>query len=148
MTENEEQGTDALRAAAGRRVELKEALSAAEIAAAAPSAEPGWHDRLIEELQSLRLALSQHIEEVEAEDGLLSELTQLAPRLANEIGSVRDEHPDLCRRVEQSLAQAKLGADPAEVRLEVVGALAALAHHRQRGADLVYNGYNVDIGGS
>lgn len=148
MIENSERATDALRGAATRRIELKGALSSVEIAAASPSAEPGWHVRLIDELEELSTALLQHVDEVEASDGLLAELSQLAPRLVNQVGVVRDEHPLLCRQVAEAIVQAKLGADASDLRAQVVEALSAIAYHRQRGADLVYEGYSIDIGGS
>jgi len=34
-----------------------------------------------------------------------------------------------------------------EVRVELTALLAALARHRQRGADLIYEAFAVDIGG-
>ena len=83
MTDQNNDQTKALRAAAARRSELKAALSQVEIVAASPSAEAGWRTRLLEELEHLRAALLDHIEEVEAEDGLLDEMLAQAPRLAN-----------------------------------------------------------------
>ncbi len=34
-----------------------------------------------------------------------------------------------------------------ELRVELTALLAALARHRQRGADLIYEAYAVDLGG-
>jgi hypothetical protein len=148
MTHQNEPKSEALQAAAAKRVELKQALSQVEAAAASPSAEADWRDRLIRELEHLRLALLEHVEEVEAEDGLLAEMTAQAPRLANQIASVRDEHPDLCNQVDQTILDVRSKDDVIDLRTEVLETLTAVARHRQRGADLVYEGYNVDIGGS
>lgn len=145
--ENEEQ-SDALRSAAAKRGELKEALSLVEVAAAAPTGDSGWRAKLLGELEDLRVALSRHVEEVEAPDGLLAEMTIQAPRLANQIADVRDEHPELCRQVLQTITNVKTGSGVDELRTEILEMLAALARHRQKGADLVYEGYSVDIGGS
>lgn len=142
-----EERTAALQAAADKRVELKQALSQVEIAAASPSGESHWRDRLVLELEGLEAALDHHVEAVEAEDGLLAELTAAAPRLIKQIDDVRDEHPVLRRQVAEAIAAAKDRSDVGEIRAEVLDALNAIARHRQKGADLVYEGYEVDIGG-
>ena len=148
MADQHEDPSDALRAAAEKRVELKEALSQVENAAAAPSAEEGWRAKLLVELEHLRQALLDHVEEVEADDGLLNEMLDQAPRLANRIESVRNEHPDLCRRVDQAILDVRGDADVIDLRAEVLDTLSAIARHRQRGSDLVYEGYHIDIGGN
>lgn len=148
MTDQNEELSDALRVAAAKRHELKFALSQVEVAAASPFGESGWRARLLDELENLRVALSEHVEEVEAQDGLLAEMTIQAPRLANQIAHVRDEHPELCRQVAQTITSVKLSSDVDELRTEVLETLTALARHRQKGADLVYESYSVDIGGS
>lgn len=145
--QNKEQ-TKALRAAAAKRIELKDALSQVEVAAASPAADDGWRERLLAELERLRAALHQHVEEVEADDGLLNEMLHQAPRLANKIARVRDEHPELQQRVERNIIDVRDGENIIDLRSEVLETLAALARHRQQGSDLVYDGYNVDIGGS
>ena len=147
MSENADERSDALQAAARKRVQLKHALSQVEIAAASPSGVSGWYDRLIEQLEVLQTALLEHVEEVEAGDGLLAELAERAPRLVNQINHVRDQHPGLCQQVEQALAHVRGSAPVADLRVEVLEALSAIARHRQEGADLVYEGYTVDIGG-
>ena len=148
MAEETKQRTDALKDAAERRIELKQAVSQVETAAASPSGEPGWRPNLITELENLRSALHQHVEEVEADGGLLAELADIAPRLVNQIAHVRDEHPGLCDQVDRAIGQATGGAPVEELRRDVLDTLSAIARHRQKGADLVYEGYEVDIGGS
>jgi len=148
MTEKAEFRTGALKDAAERRIELKQALSQVETAAASPSGEPGWRHNLIKQLEDLRRALREHVEEVEADDGLLAELTEIAPRLVNQIAHVRDEHPDLCDQVDDAIGRATGGVPVPELRVDVLNTLASIASHRQKGADLVYEGYEVDIGGS
>lgn len=148
MTDQNEGKSEALRSAAVKRVKLKQALSQVEVAAASPFAGSGWHTKLLRELEDLRVALLEHVEEVEAQDGLLAELTNQAPRLANQIAHVRDEHPALCSQVAQAIVNAKNNSNVEDLRTEVLETLTAIARHRQKGADLVYEGYSVDIGGS
>jgi hypothetical protein len=139
--------TEALRAASERRIQLKVAVTNVERAAAAPSARGGWRDDLIVELEDLRIALDQHVHEVEGESGLLAELTQFAPRLVNKIDRVRDEHPALETQVAEAILSVKESESPDETRSTVLEALVSIARHRQKGADLVYEVYSVDIGG-
>jgi hypothetical protein len=146
MSEFEER-SEALIAATARRVELKTAVSRVELSAAAPSALPSWRDDIVRELDDLRIALDQHVSEVEGPDGLLAELGEAAPRLINKIDRVRDEHPDLCRQCGNTIELAKQTSEVSQLRSSVLELLVAIARHRQHGADLVYEGYNVDIGG-
>ena len=149
MAEQETARSQALEAASAKRVELKLALSKAETATAAPSADPNWAERLLDALRDLQTALYQHVEEVEAPGGLLAELTATAPRLANQIAHVRDEHPVLCQQVAETIGRLESASyAPETIRSEVTEILMAVVRHRQKGADLVYEGYNVDIGGS
>jgi hypothetical protein len=146
MTTANEQ-SKALAAATERRVELKEAVSAVERAAASPSAMPSWRDYVLRELESLRLALDRHVAVVEATDGLLAELTAEAPRLAHKIAQVRDEHPGLVRMVDETIILFNESDDTEAIRASILETLFAIVRHRQRGADLVFDGYHVDIGG-
>jgi hypothetical protein len=148
MSEKNEPRSGALRAAAEKRIELKQALSMVEIAAASPSGESGWRDALRRALEALQVALVEHVEEVEGDDGLLAELMATEPRLANRIGQLQDEHPKLCSQVAASLKAVTSVSDVDDLRDEVLDSLTAIVRHRQKGADLVYEGYSVDIGGS
>jgi len=147
VSESEMQQGRALEAARQRRVELKGAVSNVEIAASSPIGGPNWRSNLQTELENLRIALEQHVAEVESPEGLLAQLTDDAPRLVNKIDRVRDEHPELTRQVAEAIASAKGSSDPEELRSQVLAVLVAIVRHRQRGADLVYEGYDVDIGG-
>lgn len=146
MSESDER-SEALKAATARRIELKSAVSMVELAAAGASALPSWREDLVRQLTDLHIALNQHVAEVEGANGLLAELSDAAPRLINKINHVRDEHPGLCRQCANTIGLAKGPTAVAELRTSVLELLVAIARHRQHGADLVYEGYNVDIGG-
>lgn len=147
MDDREENRSKALEAAMEKRVEMKAAVSHVETAAAAPSRQSGWQDDLLEALEELRVALDQHVAEVEAPDGLLAELTEAAPRLANQIARVQGEHPALCLEMDKTIGFAKENSDAEQVRRRVLETLMAVVRHRQKGADLVYEGYTVELGG-
>ncbi len=137
----------ALTTASDRRDALKSAVSSVERAAASPSGMPSWPAYVLRELGHLREALDHHVTEVEGPHGLLPEMLQTAPRLAAKIDLVRDEHPMLRTMVAETIALAESGADPEELRASIVDTLIAIVRHRQHGADLVFDCYNVDIGG-
>ena len=136
----------ALEAARRRRSDLKNAISRTEAAAAAPAGDPSWRSTLQYELANLGRALQTHIAEVEADNGLLNQLRHDTPRLVNRIDRVGAEHPLLTSDMNTLLASEKdLGTE--DLRAGVLAILLALVRHRQRGADLVWEGYSVDIGG-
>ena len=138
----------ALAAASERRDELKHAVSSLERAAASPGGMPSWPAYVLGELNKLRDALNHHVTEVEGADGLLAEMLETAPRLSAKIDRVRDEHPMLCTMVDDTIAIAESNPGPDAVRASIVETLIAIVRHRQHGADLVFDGYNLDIGGS
>lgn len=136
----------ALEAARDRRVELKQAMSALEVAAAGAAGDPAWVDAMRSALADMGEAFDAHVVEVEAADGLLAELIDDCPRLSPKVERLRNEHPALGEQIAR--CQARLDeADPQELRNEVLDLLFALVRHRHAGADLVYDAYNVDIGG-
>jgi hypothetical protein len=133
------------------RRDLREAMAALESAVAGPSFSEGWLDGVEHSLDELRKALEAHIEEVEGPDGLLTETIQSAPRLAAEAETLRKHHGVLLKSLGQvqTLAMSTENDpthDPDPLRRGVVSLLGRLTLHRQRGADLVFEAYNVDIG--
>ena len=142
-----ESRSEALEAAKARRVELKSAVSSVERAAARPSSKPSWREDLLRELDDLRTALDQHVDEVEGEEGLLAELMFTVPRLANKIDRIQAEHPGLQSQVAETIETVTTSDELEAVRDVVLDTLVSIARHRQKGADLVYEGYSVDIGG-
>jgi predicted metal-dependent hydrolase len=138
--------SDAVRAAKRRRIELKRAMSDVEVAAAAPAPHANWRDTLLESLEQLKSALEQHAEEVESTGGLLDEIVEKAPRLHRRVVRQRQEHVVLVDQTLATIMATRRGRDASEVRAEVLEALIAIARHRQRGSDLVYDAYTIDIG--
>lgn len=139
-------GSAAVRGARERRLALGDAMTRTEQALTVPSGSPTWRQEVGDALAAVRAALDDHVSEVEGEAGLLDELRQLAPRLSAAAAQLEREHPPLCAQAEAALA-AVPAAPVDEVRATALELLTALSRHRQRGADLVYEAYNVDIGG-
>ena len=146
MSDNET-GTEAFEAARARRIEVNVAITNVERAAARASSKPTWREKLVVELNNLATAFDQHVEEVEGEHGLLAELRLTTPRLANKIERVQAEHPGLVSMIADTIESVTTSDDPEADRAMILETVVAIAKHRQHGADLVYEGYSVDIGG-
>jgi hypothetical protein len=152
-TSTAETSRDAMESVRVRRAGLKSAMSGLEVAIAAPA--PGrleeWAAGVRDAIGMLQEVWTRHVVETEAPGAFLDDLVEEAPRLYNQSLRLREEHGEILSillEVEDRL-QPDL-ADPEWVerlRSVLTSLLVALARHRQRGADLVYEAYAVDIGG-
>ena len=135
-----------------RRAELRESISTLEHALAAPAMgdHARWAQRVHVALVELSADLREHIIATEGPGGLHRDLLRTAPRLAGATARLTREHALITSQVEQLLV--RVGAphsdrDIDDVRNQGTVLLATLIRHRQRGSDLVYQAYQVDIGG-
>jgi hypothetical protein len=136
-----------------RRVGLRRAMTAIEIAtSSALTGRPGaWRAQLLPCIDGLREAWASHVDGTEGPDGLWEQLRADAPRLDGHLRLLRREHVAVAAELE-TLHQHLTDADENEaqlaaVREQVVAMLNRLARHRQRGADLIYEAYQHDVGG-
>ena len=129
---------------ARRRRVLYDAMRDLEAAVSRPRSSPGWRDGLRDALSPLAEALDEHVAEVEGEEGLFEEILLREPRMAHAVETLKKDHESL-----QTLSAAALDAlgsqDSNEVRLKVNSVLLELARHRQKGSELIYETYAVDI---
>lgn len=141
--------------ARGQRAGLHHAVVALEeaIAAPAPGRARDWSARVHDALVDVSAAFERHIAVTEGPDGLLEDVTRTAPRLTNAARTLGDEHAVIRTGISESLVAVRAlahgkGSDGvAEVREALLELIARLSRHRQRGADLVFEAYAVDIGG-
>ncbi|MFW2338523.1 MAG: hypothetical protein ACN4GK_00595 [Acidimicrobiia bacterium] len=145
---------DALSEAGRRRAVLLDAAAGLEFAIASPVGRgTAWREHVDGELHRLREALADHTAAVEADDGLLADIVRQAPRLSNLVALMKKEHHGMDERIAEIIRM--LGSMPLddvdraadEVRDVTLELLGRLSRHRQKGADLVYRAYAVDIGG-
>lgn len=136
-----------------RREALLDALAGVEAALAAPAFDVRWRDGVGDALSSLHTTLEQHAAATEAPDGFLNQVRDDAPRLSNQVNRLAAEHAALIADSERLLDRlarapsAQVMEEIADVREQAIDLLAAIVRHRQRGADLIYEAYNVDVGG-
>ena len=147
---------DVIESVRSRRAGLRAAMSDLEqaLAAPAPHRVDEWRRGVRESLTALHDVWTRHIVETEAPGAFLDELVDEAPRLSTPAARLRREHNEILgviTRAEKALDQVLLDDDHDAfvdaLRADLTEMLCALAHHRQRGADLIFAAYDVDIGG-
>ena len=148
MVGEESDVSDSLDQARDRRAGLRSTIDGVERALARPAHGPAeeWSRDLSEQLTLMSAALDQHIAVTEGRNGLLADILEAAPRLSHLIDHARSDHRKLRAQLDEvllSLPADSAGVDKA--REEVTGLLGTLVRHRQTGADLVYEAYQVDI---
>ncbi|HEY7400838.1 MAG TPA: hypothetical protein VH989_08070 [Actinomycetota bacterium] len=144
----------ALEAARRRRATLHEQLIEMEQAISSPAAgrTGDWAARVAKAMIELRDAWEQHILVTEKPDGLYEEITHRAPRLIGKIKRLQEEHGAIEGQISTTLGRLESGEVDAgwpldACRDDLQRLLGGVVRHRQLGADLVWEAYNVDIGG-
>jgi hypothetical protein len=146
--------TPTLAETARRRADLHHALVTVEGVSSSPAVgrEPDWSKDVVLALQDLGHTIQEHIEVTERPEGLYDEITHRAPRLSTKIERLRAEHPELrdaTAALVEKLRVTPIGDDWKldDARDELRRLLGRIVRHRQLGADLVWEAYNLDIGG-
>ena len=148
-------GTDhafSVEAVRRQRAELRESIGALEqaLAAPAPGRRVAWCERVHVALVELSADLREHVDLTMGADGLYSGVVASAPRLSHAVARLADEQAQTVRFLEAllgSLDRPGAAVPPDRVRQLGTVLLGRLIRLRQRGADLVYEAYDTDIGG-
>jgi len=148
--------TPALSEARARRATLHDALVHLEMAISSPAAGriDEWTAGVVKELTGVRDAFDQHVLVTEKPGGLYEEIITRAPRLDGTVTRLRNEHPTISIQIVDMLnriGEVHIGSDewPLDAaRDDLQRFIGTVIRHRQRGADLVWEAYNVDIGGA
>jgi hypothetical protein len=109
-----------------------------------------WSSEVTARCHQLGEAFRHHVDESEGPQGLLREIVETAPRLANAVQRVKDEHKSLLAEIarrEENIGATVDRGHIDEVRRSTLQLLQDLAAHRQRGSDLIYEAYSVDVEG-
>jgi hypothetical protein len=148
--------TPALGEARKRRQTLHDAIVQLEMAISSPAAgrAPDWTTQVTKAVVGVRDAFEQHVIVTEKLGGLYEEIMERAPRLAGTVKRLQDEHPTITDSVAalvERLESGEVESDawpPDNARNDLQRLIGAVVRHRQKGADLVWEAYNVDIGGT
>ncbi|MFW5472542.1 hypothetical protein ACOCJ5_04465 [Knoellia sp. CPCC 206450] len=135
------------------RAELGESLAALDAALALPiGLGPLWRRRVRAALTELEHDLRDHRAITEEPGGLYADAVARAPRLASLAKLQMEEHLDFVEVVQRLLGEREAGLESPEAvaahREAATALVGRVIRHRQRGADLIYEAYEVDIGGS
>ena len=145
------EGARTLADPAGRPPGLRRAAQALRIAAHTPAADAdAWCERLETGLRELQAAWTRHTADNESPGGFFDQVREEAPQLDPRLRQLQREHDRL--HVTIMTALEHLGGDgrrgdPQQVVTDIDGLLALLSRHEQRGADVIYQAYEVDTGG-
>jgi hypothetical protein len=138
-----------------RRKTLHDTLVHLEEAISSPASGriPQWTAQVVKEMHEIREAFDQHILVTEKPDGLYEEILQHAPRLQHGVSRLKDEHPEISSSIDEMIDRleqtevASVQWPLDDARDDLQRFIGRVIRHRQRGADLVWEAYNVDIGG-
>jgi hypothetical protein len=142
-------GLDALRRL---RAELGGSMAALKQALASPISgrHAAWAERVDVALVELTADFDEHVTVTEGSGGLHDAVLEAAPRLSHAVRRLVSDHTVIKELVADLLARVRPPVAPDEVdaiRERGSALLGRLAHHRQHGADLIHQAYQVDLGG-
>jgi hypothetical protein len=134
-----------------RRAELRESLDALEQALASPAVGRPliWGERVRSVLVEVADDVREHIAGTEGPDGLHQTILAGDLRLTNAVQGLTQEHAQLSGELAELIAMTEppvTAEDVPEVRERATRMLGHLIRHRQRGADLIFEAYETDIG--
>ena len=136
-----------------RRARLRRAMGELAAAAEAPLVdEPArWATDLGASLDRLAGAWARHIAITEADGGLFGQIRTDAPHLDPQLQRLHRDHDTIRDAIIMIRGRLADAADDTtklqQSRESVTTLISDLIRHRQRGADVVYQAYEVDLGG-
>jgi hypothetical protein len=134
-----------------RRERLRSRMDRLEhaLAAPVPRGKAAWLARVRAALRDLAAAVTDHVAEVEATDGVFAQVQADAPQLARKIAQLKREHAEVTETMHAlgERLRSERAATPDAVREDLLGLLGQLVRHRQLGADLLYDAYVLDVSG-
>jgi len=135
-----------------RRADLRDVIAEFEHALASPATGRAvvWGERVHHVVGELVVEFAEHVDVTEGPDGLHQAILAAAVRLANAVNALTDEHGVIAAEIASLVAATEppvTAEDVATIREQGTQLLGHIVRHRQRGADLIYEAYALDIGG-
>ena len=136
-----------------RRHKLRTAIINLEQCLAAPAIgdDENWRLRVHGSVEAVLADFREHVALTEGSDGFHQDVLASAPHLTGAVERLVRDHARVAARIDALLALTAGDADrvaPAEIRGDGTDLINALMKHRQLGADLVFDAFETDIGGS
>jgi len=101
--------------------------------------------RFVATLREVLRTVQQHVDEVEAANGLFEDMTTVAPHVTPRVDKLRREHVELLEQTRGLLGQAEQGDAPATLATEGRALADRLTAHRHRGTALMLDVFLIDI---
>jgi hypothetical protein len=134
-----------------RRAELRESIAMLRTALGEPvHVAVVWGERVQQELARLVLDFVEHVDVTEGPGGLHATIVEAAPRLSHAADGLTAEHDEIEGEIAAlgAVVEAPVMAEDVEaIKTQGTKLVAHLVRHRQRGADLVYEAFEQDLGG-
>jgi hypothetical protein len=135
-----------------RRAELRGTLNHLEDILASPDTGRAmvWGEAVHAVLTALADDFGAHVEVTEGPGGLHESILAGDLRLANAVAALTTEHGLIAEEIAALVADSAAPVAPDDVddvRERATRLLGQLNRHRRRGADLIYEAYDTDIGG-
>ncbi|MET7393490.1 hemerythrin domain-containing protein [Dactylosporangium sp. NPDC005572] len=127
-------------------MELLGGIRHVEHAIQTPAWDPAWRPRVSRAVAQLRAAFAEHVDLTEGPGGLYAGVLGDAPRLARRFSGLVDDHETVRSALDELSGRLDHGEANA-LRWEAAQLIQAVWDHRQRGADLLYEAYETDLGG-
>lgn len=146
-SESFEEYIDRVRA---HRAELRAAVTALDLSLSAPLGRITWIEDVHSSMVELARDFADHIELTQRPGGIYETVRSTQSRLSEAVDQLIDEHASLAAEIKACLDALEVrdhSADLRAIREEITELVGLLVRHRQRGGDLVYEAYSVDIGG-
>jgi hypothetical protein len=129
-------------------MELLGGIQRMENAIQTPVGDPAWQPRVTHAVAQLKAAFWEHVQATEGPGGLYAGVVDDAPRLAPYLTGLVVDHKTMWSQLDE--LEGRLGAEShghEEVRRHAARLIREVWEHRQRGADLLYEAYETDLGG-
>jgi hypothetical protein len=128
----------------------------AALAAAAPTREARWHERVLGALAVLGDVMRAEAENAKQPDSLLSDIAFNQPRLRNRVRRLRTQYLQLQETIGSLVHEFERSddavVDVGDIRQRLAWLLTGLRHQRARESDLIYEAYyeafRTDLGQS
>jgi hypothetical protein len=145
---------NATRASRDDRSTMLKAMHVLEAALAegSPARERAWRKKVVAAAKVLEAAMRHQHEEFDADEGLLQQVVNDAPRLSNRIEELRRIHQNALTKFSNLANRVELTELPellavADVRDQLAEILATIRSVQAVESDLIYEAYQVDLGG-
>ncbi|WP_426507700.1 hypothetical protein ACPPVO_55585 [Dactylosporangium sp. McL0621] len=128
-------------------MELLGGIQRVEHAIQTPVGDPAFGSRVSHAVAQLKAAFAVHVEQTEGPSGLYAEVVDDAPRLAPYLNTLVGDHRSVWTALDQLEGHLTDEHPPEAVRRDADRLIREVWQHRQRGADLLHEAYETDLGG-